>query len=115
MRSIPKTIPIGPHVFTVTIHDDLTETDEAYGMMHIGNQTIKIQGKNKDFNHASQVQALYHEILHAIFEIHGERDLSADEGRVEGLSQLLYQAMNGKRGKAEIIKPEDKQEETNDG
>ncbi len=111
MRQIPKTIPIGPHVFEVTIHEDLVETSAAVGTMDIGNQEIRLQSINKDHNKASQMQALYHEILHAILEIHGEVDLSANEERVEGLSQLLYQAMKGKRGKAETIKSIEKEED----
>ena len=99
MRIIPKRFWLGPHHFITTIRGDLIEEEGAYGMMHIGKQTIHIQEVIPEFNKESQLQTFLHELVHAILEVMGWRELSENEKFVEGFSQLLYQFMKTRRNK----------------
>lgn len=87
---LPKSFEIGGMTVDVVLDENLLETHGAYGMMDMDRGKLFMQqGLSGD------VQAItyHHEVVHMILNTLGKTELNADEGFVDGLANLLWQAL----------------------
>ena len=91
MATVPKTIKIGPHTYSITIVDVVSDGSDSRAFVDNQAQAIEIARSNASSSAA--VGSLIHELLHAIWD---DRNLGKrpDEERVvlafeSGLVQLF--------------------------
>jgi hypothetical protein len=88
-----KEFNLGAVQWTVEVNNDKLDDRNAYGVCFYDASKIIVQTKSEKVDrHPSAIeQTLYHEVVHAILDTMGKRDLSGDEEFVQQFSVLLHQ------------------------
>jgi hypothetical protein len=88
-----KKFTLGAVEWTVKVDNDKLDDRECYGLtifdeskIFIQDETLKIKRSDGGIE-----LTLYHEVVHAILDTLGEKDLSHDEKFVKKFSMLLHQ------------------------
>ena len=87
---LPKSFEIGGMTVEVILDPNLLETHGAYGMMDMDRGKLFMQD---DLSGDVQAITFHHEVVHMILNTLGKSDLNGDEGFVDGLANLLWQAL----------------------
>jgi hypothetical protein len=94
---MPDSVSICGVDFKVVKHRNLkgSSGEWLYGKVDFPTMTIRIaetDGTDK-IKPTMQRQTLWHEVLHAVLEMSGDRKMSEDEAFVTRVSNLLHQAL----------------------
>jgi Zn-dependent peptidase ImmA (M78 family) len=85
---LPTQVKVGAMTYTVEVVPELFENKSLYGEVTYADQRISIAG---DCSPARQVNALIHELTHAILFESGDCDMYHDEEFVRRLANMLTQ------------------------
>lgn|SRR4030043_1171774 len=88
-----KRFTLGAVEWTVEVANTRGDDREAYGATFYDESKILLQDTTLGKPRASTAieQTLYHEIVHAILDTLGKRELSKDEEFIQSFSLLLHQ------------------------
>jgi hypothetical protein len=88
---IPQSFNLCGMTIKVELVPDLVAAENDIGQWI--KWVCKIRLQSIDRNHCRDAieQAFYHELVHAMLELSGYKELSADEALVDRLGHLLYQ------------------------
>lgn len=107
MKRIPRQFRAGPHTIKVRIVSAETmrlcniaangpaeaNEDAPLGLWVAGENAILLQRARTGFNADVQYTTFWHEYFHALFDLVGESDLSANEGLVERCAVMHRQML----------------------
>lgn len=90
---LPKSFELGGHMVKVKIVKDLYSNADCYGRWTPSLNQIEVQAVNKEVSASFQLQTFWHEVVHALLEVHCYEKLSKDENLVDRLGQGLHQVI----------------------
>lgn len=100
MRKIPRRFKLHGHTIRVELVDDLEDNAGCYGRWHENRLLIELQNpETTDTAFSNLLQAFWHEVTHAVLDLGGYGDLSADERLVDLLGHGITQTLLTKRSK----------------
>ena len=70
--------------------DNLAEVGDRFGDWCAKTNTIRVQSLGKGLPNDVIFATYYHEVVHAVLDLTGHSDLSADEAFVERIGQCLF-------------------------
>jgi hypothetical protein len=97
MRKLPTSIQILGNTITVEHVDNLAVIGDRFGDWNAAKNLIRVQSLGQGIPNDVCFAAYYHELTHAILELSGHSELSADEALTERLGQAYYQASKSKK------------------
>ena len=97
MRQIPEQFDIVGHTIKVRFRDDLLDDCECHGRFVASKNLIELQS-GEAFSYT--LATFWHEVMHAIAEHMGMKDLNNNEEQIDKLGQGVAQVLKTKRGKA---------------
>ncbi len=68
MVKIPKSVKIGPHIYALSINEELNN-DSILGRHHLS--TLKMEYATKNIHQGQQLSTILHECIHAILQVYG--------------------------------------------
>jgi len=85
----PKSFELGGQTINILLREDMSKVD-AHGMARYDDCEIWFDSKIKP----NDLKAItfYHELMHFIFHTLGKEDMKNDEGLVDSIGNLLWQA-----------------------
>jgi hypothetical protein len=87
---IPDKFQLGAH--TVSVLKDVP-LKEAWGEWNNETKTMRLRKPSKRNPDTFYYQTFVHELVHAVLDTMGREELSKDESFVDGLSEMLTQAV----------------------
>ena len=87
---IPKRFKLFNHVITVKLEEDLYRNTDRWGEVRYRRKEIAI---DSTIDKGYQEQTFIHELVHLIFDMMSEQELTKNEKLVNTFSELLYQAI----------------------
>jgi hypothetical protein len=97
MRKLPTSIEILGNKITVEQVDNLANIGDRFGDWCNRTNTIRVQSLGKGVPNDVIFATFYHEVTHAILDLTGHSDLSADESFVERVGQAFHHAEKSRR------------------
>jgi hypothetical protein len=97
MRKLPTRIQILGQEITVVAVPNLVASASVHGDWCNKTNTIRVQEPSDEHPKDVCFVSYYHELVHAILDLTGHEDHSADESYVERIAQALYQESKTRR------------------
>lgn len=97
MRKLPTSIEILGNKITVQQVDNIATIGDRFGDWCAKSNTIRVQALGKGIPNDVVFATFFHEVAHAVLDLTGNTELSADEGLVERLGQGFFQAEKSRK------------------
>lgn len=97
MKRLPTSIEILGNLITVEQVDNLASIGDRFGDWDAKANTIRVQSLKKGVPNDVIFATFYHEVAHAVLDLTGHSDLSADESFVERIGQAFHHAEKSRR------------------
>ena len=97
MKKLPASIEIIGQEILIKESPTHYERHDEYGKWTPKENCIRMQSLKAGFSKDAILASYYHEVTHAVLDLTGHSDLSADESFVERLGQAFYQAEKTRR------------------
>ena len=95
MLSIPLKFSLGGRSWKVKFVPTVGKSKSTYGRTNFNSATIEIkEGMDAELTY----HTFYHELLHAISDTLGWKELNEDEERIDAVAGILLQFFKSKRG-----------------
>jgi len=95
MKAIPKEIQLGGTIIKIVFDNDYCNKANVWGLAKYRTGEIilctELEGDKMDSDTIERT--LYHELVHWILHLNGEKEMGKDEAFVERFSNLLHQAV----------------------